>query len=80
MAESDPRRNLAERIAGEITLSSDPGGTLRKWRTDFEVSQTDLAEQLEVSSSVISDYESGRRENPGIGIIERIVEALLGGH
>jgi putative transcriptional regulator len=64
-------------MAGEVTLSEDPGATLRKWRTDFEVAQTDLADQLEVSPSVVSDYESGRRENPGIGVIRRVVEALL---
>ncbi|MFD1585444.1 helix-turn-helix domain-containing protein [Halorientalis brevis] len=72
-----PRRELAEKIAGEITLSDDPGATLRKWRTDFDVSQTELANQLDVSSSVISDYESGRRSSPGIGIINRVVAALL---
>ncbi|MFB6130130.1 MAG: helix-turn-helix domain-containing protein, partial [Salinigranum sp.] len=72
-----PRDDLAMRIAGEITLSDDPGATLRKWRTDFDVSQTTLAAQLEVSSSVVSDYESGRRESPGIGVVRRIVEALL---
>jgi putative transcriptional regulator len=72
-----PRADLAQRIAGEITLSDDPGATLRKWRTDFDVSQTQLAEQLDVSSSVISDYESGRRESPGIGVIRRTVDALL---
>ena len=72
-----PRDDLAQRIAGEITLSDDPGATLRKWRTDFDVSQTELADQLDVSSSVISDYESGRRESPGIGVIRRTVEALL---
>ena len=78
MAEpTDPRGDLAERIAGEITLSDDPGATLRKWRTDFGISQTDLAEHMEVSSSVISDYESGRRESPGIGVVARIVTALL---
>jgi len=77
MARTDPRGDLAERIAGEITLSSDPGGTLRKWRTDFEVSQTDLADRIGVSSSVVSDYESGRRESPGIGVVGRIVEGLL---
>ena len=86
MTTGDPRRELAERISGEITLSDDPGATLRKWRTDFGISQTDLAEQLGVSSSVISDYESGRRESPGIGVVARIVEGLLdidqqrGGH
>ena len=71
------REQLAEKIAGEITLSSDPGATLRKWRTDFEVAQTDLAAELEVSPSVVSDYESGRRDNPGIGVIRRSVNALL---
>ncbi|MFO8115850.1 MAG: helix-turn-helix domain-containing protein [Halorubrum sp.] len=74
---SDAREELSRRIAGEITLSDDPGATLRKWRTDFDVSQTELAEQLDVSSSVISDYESGRRESPGIGVVRRIVTGLL---
>lgn len=72
-----PREELARRIAGEITLSDDPGETLRKWRTDFEITQTELASELDVSSSVISDYESGRRESPGIAIVERIVTSLL---
>ena len=71
------REELARRIAGEITLSDDPGATLRKWRTDFDVSQTELADQLDVSSSVVSDYESGRRESPGIGVVRRTVEGLL---
>lgn len=71
------RGDLARRIAGEITLSDDPGATLRKWRTDFDVSQTALATQLDVSSSVISDYESGRRTSPGIGVVSRTVTALL---
>ena len=75
--EPDPRAGLAERIAGEITLSSDPGATLRKWRTDFEVSQTELATELDVSSSVVSDYESGRRESPGIALVSRLVGSLL---
>jgi putative transcriptional regulator len=74
---SAPRAKLARRIAGEITLSDDPGATLRKWRTDFDVSQTALAEELSVSSSVVSDYESGRRESPGIGVVSRMVNALL---
>jgi putative transcriptional regulator len=75
--DADTRRKLAEQIAGEITLSEEVGATIRKWRTDFEVTQTELAAQLEVSSSVISDYESGRRENPGIGVVSRLVEGLL---
>ena len=71
------RAELAEKIAGEVALSDDPGATLRKWRTDFEIAQTDLAGELDVSPSVVSDYESGRRENPGIGVIRRVVDAML---
>ncbi|PSQ33757.1 transcriptional regulator, partial [Halobacteriales archaeon SW_12_69_24] len=73
----EPRTELAERIAGEVALSADPGATLRKWREEFDVTQTRLAEELDVSASVVSDYESGRRENPGIGVVRRVVEALL---
>jgi putative transcriptional regulator len=72
-----PRAELAEKMAGEVALSDDPGATIRKWRTDFEITATDLAAELGVSPSVVSDYESGRRENPGIGIVRRLVEALL---
>lgn len=72
-----PREELARRIAGEITLSNEPGATMRKWRTDFGVAQTRLAAELDVSSSVISDYESGRRASPGIGLVSRVVRALL---
>lgn len=68
---------LARRIAGEVVLSDDAGATLRKWRTDFDVPQTALAERLDVSSSVVSDYESGRRKSPGIGVVRRLVEGLL---
>lgn len=77
MPTTDPRQELAEKIAGEVAISDDPGGTLRKWRTDFDVSQTALADELDVSASVISDYESGRRESPGIGVVRRLVTGLL---
>ena len=72
-----PRDELAEKMAGEVALSDDPGATLRKWRTDFEIAQTDLAAELEVSPSVVSDYESGRRGNPGIEVVRRAVDAIL---
>lgn len=71
------RRDLAEKIAGEVTLSEEPGATVRKWRTDFDISQTQLADELDISSSVVSDYESGRRESPGIGVVRRIITGLL---
>jgi putative transcriptional regulator len=71
------REVLARRIAGEIILSGKPGATMRKWRELFAVSQISLSEQLGLSSSVISDYESGRRKSPGAKFIRRFVLALL---
>lgn len=68
---------LSEKIAGEITLSHKPGQTIRKWRDIFQVSQTELAQSLSVSPSVVCDYESGRRKSPGILTIRKMVEALL---
>ncbi len=77
VAYEDLRHKLAEKMAGEITLSDNPGETLKKWRTVFEISQSDLASFLKVSPSVISDYESGRRKSPGIFIVSKIVDAIL---
>jgi putative transcriptional regulator len=72
------REVLARRIAGEIILSAKPGGTMRKWRELFAVSQITLADKMQLSSSaVISDYESGRRESPGARFIRRFVLSLL---
>ncbi|MDK2891886.1 helix-turn-helix domain-containing protein [Methanohalophilus sp.] len=71
------RRRLAEKMAGEITLSDKPGEALKKWRLNFDIAQTDLSGYLGVSPSVISDYESGRRKSPGTLIVSKIVEALL---
>ncbi len=68
---------LAKRIAGEIALSSNPGQTMRKWREIFGISQVELAKYLGVSSSVISDYEGGRRKSPGASTIRRFVKALI---
>jgi putative transcriptional regulator len=68
---------LARRIAGEIILSSKPGATMRKWRELFAVSQLNLSEAMGLSSSVVSDYESGRRKSPGAKFIRRFVLSLL---
>jgi putative transcriptional regulator len=68
---------LAEKIAGEVVLSSHPGRTLRKWREDFGISQRDLAKSLATVPSVVSDYESERRASPGAAFIRRYVTALM---
>lgn len=69
--------SLEEKMAGEITLSDSPGKTLRKWREELRISQKELAKFLDLSPSVVSDYESGRRRSPGIRTVRRIVRALL---
>jgi putative transcriptional regulator len=74
---SNARGLLAEKIAGEITLSQNAGETLRKWRRNFAITQTDLSNHMGMSPSVISDYESGRRKSPGIMIVSKIIDALL---
>jgi len=68
---------IARWIAGDIVLSPRPGVALRRWREMFNVSQSALAMELNISPSVISDYESGRRKSPGIVTARKIVEALL---
>lgn len=87
MSNYNPTRDtLAKRIAGEIVLSAQPGGTMRKWRGLLSVNQIDMANALDLSPSVISDYETGRRKSPGAGFIKRYVGSLLdidvlrGGH
>jgi putative transcriptional regulator len=68
---------LLQLMAGEITLSKNPGGSMKKWREIFGISQTELAEYLKVSPSTISDYEGGRRASPGIQVVKRLCETLL---
>ena len=51
---------------------------MKKWRELFAVSQISLGDRMLLSSStVISDYESGRRKSPGAKFIRRFVWALL---
>jgi predicted transcriptional regulator len=50
------------------------GSVLRGARRDARLSQSDVARRSGVAQSVISAYESGRRE-PGIRTLARLVEA-----
>jgi putative transcriptional regulator len=68
---------LTVKIAGEITLSQNPGSSLKKWREIFGITQTELARHLKVTPSTISDYEGNRRKSPGIAIIRRFVDAIV---
>lgn len=67
---------FALRIAGDITLSQNPGASLKKWREIFGITQTQLADFLKVTPSTISDYEGNRRKSPGVAVIRRFVAAI----
>ena len=68
---------LAEKMAGEIVLSDQPGMVIKKWRELFEITPQQLAKNLGISVSVISDYELGRRSSPGSRIIKKFVNGLI---
>jgi putative transcriptional regulator len=70
-------QQLAKDIIGEIVLSDSPESVIRKWRSIFKISQKELAAELGITSSVVSDYESGRRSSPGIKVIRKYVDSLL---
>ena len=69
--------NIEEKIAGEIVLSENPNETLKKWREEFNIQKSELAKEMGVSLSMISDYEKGRRQSPGIGTIKKFVAAMM---
>ncbi|MCS3922178.1 helix-turn-helix domain-containing protein [Methanococcus voltae] len=77
---------IAVHIMGEIVYSDDIGKTMKKWREMFGIPQVEISRNLDVSPSVISDYEVGRRKNPGVNIVKKYVNALIaldkekGGH
>ncbi len=50
---------------------------MRKWRELFTINQIRLATALKVSSSVISDYEGGRRSSPGTFFLRKYIHALM---
>ncbi|HDI32043.1 MAG TPA: helix-turn-helix domain-containing protein [Thermofilum sp.] len=70
-------KELAIRIAGDIMLSANPGKAMRKWRELFRISQVELAKNMGISASVISDYESGRRKYPGYRFVKKFVNSLI---
>jgi putative transcriptional regulator len=71
------KKELAKDIIGEIVLSESPENVIKKWRNIFKISQKGLAGELGITSSVISDYESGRRKSPGIRVVKKYVNALI---
>ena len=64
-------------IGGEVVISNNVGEVLKKWRANFEVSQKNLAKELNITPSVVCDYESGRRKSPGIKVVKKYIDALI---
>ncbi len=71
------KQKLAKDVVGEIVLTESSEMVIKKWRSIFKISQKALANELGITPSVISDYESGRRRSPGIKLVGRYVNALL---
>ncbi|MBN1389986.1 MAG: helix-turn-helix domain-containing protein [Candidatus Thermoplasmatota archaeon] len=71
------RERLAEKLSSEIILSKNPSQTFRAWRDQFNISQHDLAVEINVSPSQLSDYEKGRRKNPSLNLIKRVINGLI---
>ena len=65
------------KIAGNVVASPDPGRAMRAWREKLGIKQKALADALDISASVLSDYESGRRPSPGVGFVRRYISALV---
>jgi putative transcriptional regulator len=64
-------------VSGEIVMSNDPGKTIKKWREEFNVTQKELSDRMKINTSVISDYETGRRKSPGAQFLKSLVSSLV---
>jgi putative transcriptional regulator len=79
---ASPNSNLLNKndeltmMAGSIVLSENPPQQLKFWRKKFGVKQADLAKKMDITPSVLSDYEKGRRPSPGVVFIRRYLLAL----
>ncbi|MEM0173030.1 MAG: helix-turn-helix domain-containing protein [Sulfolobaceae archaeon] len=67
---------VAKKIIGDIVWSEKPGVEMKKWREIFKVSQNEVAKVMGISSSVIADYERGKR-TPGSLFVKKFVNALI---
>jgi putative transcriptional regulator len=63
-------------IAGSVVLSDNPPQQLKYWRKKFGIKQADLARKMDITPSVLSDYEKGRRPSPGVNFLRRYLIAL----
>ena len=64
-------------MAGQLALSQNPGKTMKAWRERAGIGQAELARKMNISPSVLSDYENGRRKSPGSAFLKRFVSAIV---
>jgi putative transcriptional regulator len=57
-------------------MSDNPTQGLKMIRKKLGIKQADLAKKMDVSPSVISDYEKGRRPSPGVAFIKKYILML----
>lgn len=65
------------RIAGSVVMSEKPASALKSLRMRLNIRQSALAKKMNVSPSVVSDYESGRRPSPGVAFVKRYIQSLV---
>ncbi|PJA22960.1 hypothetical protein COX58_00735, partial [archaeon CG_4_10_14_0_2_um_filter_Archaea_38_6] len=68
---------LMQIILGDIAVNKNYGIVMKKWRELFNITQSDVAKELNIKQSVISDYENNRRNSPGIEFLRNYVKALI---
>jgi len=66
-----------EKLAARIVLSEKPWEEMKKIRLERGLSQKELAQKMKISQSTLADYEAGRRKNPGINFIKKLVNSLI---
>ena len=74
---SETNLEIISKIAGNVIISDNQGQMLKIWRQRLKIKQIILAKQMNISPSVISDYESGRRSSPGVIFMKNILNHLL---
>ena len=71
---SETNLEIISKIAGNVIISDNPGQMLKIWRQRLKIKQIILAKQMNISPSVISDYESGRRSSPGVIFMKKYIK------
>jgi putative transcriptional regulator len=69
--------DILAKIAGNVVANPNPCNALKLWRKRLNIKQIQLAREMRISPSVLSDYENGRRSSPGVGFIKKYIEALI---